>query len=135
MTSLTRIERQFCEIADALDAQRSTGLRTTPNHDGSRHCEFDGRTYTLTTSERGTLFDAESTTDASELLFWLVRDMTREMASEEELRNRPANFDGDSRIALFARHVELLNQIDEKWASRQRKDYDRVLAEHPPWCE
>ena len=132
MTALSTIERRFCEIASLLDAPASCRIfRTTPHHDGSRHCEFDGTTYTLTTSERGSLFDSDTTTNADELLFWLVRDMTWQMASDYELQKRPDNFDGDSRILLFDRHVELLNRIDENWGARQRDCCNHILAEHP----
>ncbi|MCP4887036.1 MAG: hypothetical protein GY904_10540 [Planctomycetaceae bacterium] len=132
MTSLSTIERRFRNVASTLAAPASCRtFRTTPHHDGSRHCEFDGTTYTLTTSERGTLFDSDATTDPDELLFWLVRDMTWQMASDHELKNRPDDFNGDSRIVLFDHHVELLSRIDENWAVRQRDHYSRILAEHP----
>jgi len=132
MTSLTTIAKRFREIASALDAPAGQRIfRIEPHHDGSRHCEFDGEAYSLTTSERGLLLDHQTTTDPNELLFWLVRDMTRQLASDYELANRPDEHNGDTRIAMFDRHVELLGRIDDTWALRQRVHYDQTLSTHP----
>ena len=131
MKTLASIEKRFRQIAAKVDAQaKACVFRTTPHHDGSRHCEFDGTSYSYTTSERGEYYDRRTTTDPSELLFWLVTDLTRDMASQFELRNRTT--DSDTRLAMFDQHVALLTRIDKTWAAQIRRDYDRILAEHPP---
>ena len=133
MKTLSSIEKRFRKIAEQLDApMESRVFRKTPHHDGSRHCEFDGTSYSYITSERGECFDAQTTRDPSELLFWLVTDMTRDMASDFELNNRKPNDDADTRLAMFDQHVELLSKIDENWALKIRREYDRILKKHPP---
>jgi len=57
------------------------------------------------------------------------------MASDSELTNRPAGFTGDTRIAMFDRHVELPGRADDTWAVRQRQYYKQTLSTHPSDCE
>ena len=131
MDELTVIAERFREIAETLNAPDQARLvRTKPMHDGSRHCEYNGDFYTLTTSERGKLFDQQTTCDPNELLFWLVRDMTAAMAVEYVLSNRQNGLDGDTRAGWFDHHVELLQLIDHTWAEKQRLEYDRILADN-----
>jgi hypothetical protein len=132
MTTLSTIANRFRKIAADLDAPKAHCVfRTMPQHDGSRHCEYDGITYSYITSERGELFDQQHTTDADELLFWLVADMSRSMAADYELSHRDENSSVDSRLAMFDHHVALLAKVNESWAVRQRQHYDSVLADHP----
>jgi hypothetical protein len=132
MTPLSAIANRFRKIAADLDAPKAHCVfRTTPQHDGSCHCEYDGTTYSYITSERGELFDQQRTIDADELLFWLVAGMTRSMANDYELAHRDANSNVDSRLAMFDHHVALLAKVNEPWSVRQRQHYDSVLAEHP----
>ncbi|MEM7479056.1 MAG: Imm63 family immunity protein [Planctomycetota bacterium] len=130
MSELDKIAKRYYEIAEALNAtKQSRQFRIAPSYDGSRHSEYDGLTFKLITSERGEFTDAQSTENPNELLFWLVRDLTAAMALEYELANRPNGFDGDTRRTWFAKHVELLRQIDNTWAERQQAEYNKILPD------
>lgn len=102
---------------------------TTPQHDGSPHVEINGDSYCYVVTERGQEFERRRTTDPDELLYWLVSDVTRAMASDYELRHRAAR--KDFRRLLFKKHLELLNDVRGEWSQRKKAEYDQVLAEHP----
>ena len=129
--SLSSIRKRFRAIAVELDAPAVLSVfRTKPIGFGERFCGFDGDTYSYVLSERGEEYDHQYTVNPDELLFWVVRDMTRSMATDFEFHNRPPEFEGDTRIVWMNKHVELLEKIKIEWAVRQRQEYDVILANH-----
>ena len=128
--SLASVRNRFHKIANQLGAPNDYAVfRTKPRHDGSAHCEFDGEYFCYVLSERGETYDEKRTRDAEELLFWLVRDMTLQMAVDYELANRKPGVDG--RRIWFPYHVELLRSIDKAWAKRQQAAYAATLRANP----
>ena len=63
-----------------------------------------------------------------DILYWLVSNMTRDMASEYELSHRMPN--ADSRRMLFQKHIELLGSVRHEWQARRQAEYATVLKLH-----
>lgn len=128
--TLASIRDRYDTIADRLSAPaRHRHFFTTPQHDGSCHVELVGSEFHYVVTERGTEYERWTTSDADELLFWLVSDLTREMAMEWELKNR---IEGeDFRRQFFSKHVELMAQVNEAWGRRTRLNYEKILEEYP----
>lgn len=125
--SLARIDERYrrcCEVLGVDDV-----LRTAPTHDGSAHVELHGGSFAYVVTERGAELARRSTDDADELVYWLARDLTFELAGRYELAHRAPR--EDSRRALFARQWSLLARLDPAWAERRRGELDDVLASHP----
>jgi hypothetical protein len=102
---------------------------TQPHYGGGSHVERVGDAYAYVVSERGTEFERRVTRDPDELLYWLVAELTFEMAMEYELAHRRENV--DSRRLLFEKHLELLEQANPAWSAAKRSEYDAVLRLHP----
>jgi len=89
MKMIAAIKSRYYSIARQLKAPAAhVHFATTPQHDGSPHVEMDGESYCYVVTERGQEFERRRTTDADELLYLLVSDVTRAMASDYELRHR-----------------------------------------------
>lgn len=101
----------------------------TPQHDGSPHIESNGNAFAYVITERGEEYKRKTTTNEDDILYWLVHDLTWEMASRFELAHRKPNV--DSRRLLFQKHLELLGTIDYRWEKRLDAEYETVLEQHP----
>ena len=124
---LAQIQKRFHRIAEALGVDRS--IPTKPTQDGGPHAEYARGTYFYIVTECGNEYERRQTNDDSELLSWFVRDLTRELAQEWELKNRIRG--QDTRRLWFQKHIELLGQIDLMWAEKQQIEYDSVLDSNP----
>jgi hypothetical protein len=130
MRTIQRLRRQYQAIAKRLCAPREYVMfAETPQHDGSPHVEHEGDELIYVVTERGARFEERRTRDPDELLFWLVSDLTRQMALDFELAHRVES--EDSRRQWFAKHLELLTAVKPEWASRKKREYDELLVEHP----
>ena len=125
--SVNRLRSQYSALCAKLGVPGS--LRTAAQHDGSAHVEVTTDSYQYVVTERGTEFERRRTTDADELLFWLMCDVTFSLASEYELRHRVSG--RDFRRLLFQRQIDLLGQLNADWSERKRREIERVLAAHP----
>ena len=130
---LDAIKERFLAIAKRLGAENASQyFRFVREDNGGAHCELDYGTYHYIYTERGKTIDQISTEDPDELLFFLTRDLTRDMASKHELSNRPkGRCYPDPRRANFAKHVELMEQSMPDWGKRVQKRYDEILKIHP----
>ena len=130
MRSLAAIRSEYYAITEGLNAPRTHVLfATTPQHDGSPHVELTGDGYAYVITERGGELERRVTTKDDDILYWLVCDVTREMASQHELRHR--NSREDSRRLLFRKHLDLLAAVSRRWQARKQAEYEAVLALHP----
>jgi hypothetical protein len=130
MIAVSTIKSRYYQIARRLGApKRFVMFATQPRPDGGAYVERDGDGYAYVAWERGHEFERRVTPDPDEVLYWLVSDLTFDMASEYELSHRRE--DQDSRRLLFDKHLELLAVANPGWSERERLHYDRVLEEHP----
>lgn len=68
--------------------------------------------------ERGEEIERRITTNLEDLLYWVFSGITFTMACKYELDNRIE--EQDSRILIFKKQTELLNAINENWASKEK---------------
>jgi hypothetical protein len=128
--SLESVRTDFRALVEAFDVHPAfKRFSTSPTHDGGPHIEQDGNVYSYVITERGEEYERRQTSDVDELLFWLVADVTREVAQKYELQHRLPQ--RDYRRLMFEKHVELLGNIRPNWARRQRAEYDEILKSHP----
>lgn len=120
---LAQLQKRYRDIAKALGCKST--LPTTPQHDGSAHAEQIDEFYYFVVTE----FERRQTIDPDELLSWFVRGLTGDLAREWELKNRIPH--QDSRRLWFRKHIELLKDIEEAWATAQEIEYVDVLVNHP----
>jgi Immunity protein 63 len=137
MDQLERIQSGFELIRDQLNLKKGDRcymeFTTSPRGDGTPHIEICDGNLHFVVSERGTEYKRRVTQNEDELLYWLVCCLTREMASQWELRNRIP--DTDTRIGWMKKEIEILNSINAEWAVRKRIEYkwvlDRVSRSNP----
>lgn len=104
-------------------------FRESPSQDGSPHVEYEGSDLCFVVTERGCEFERRRTKDGDVLLYWLVSDLTHQMACTYELRfRRPGE---DFRRLLFEKQLELLGSLKPEWRTRREAELRLVLAEHP----
>jgi len=130
MRSLSALKSTYTSTANRLHAPpECVRFAETPQHDGSPHIESNGNSFAYVITERGEEYERKTTTNEDDILYWLVRDLTREMASRFELVHRKPNV--DSRRLLFQKHLELLGKIDDRWQTRLHAEYEIILEKHP----
>src|SRR5258707_252458 len=128
--TLRSINDRYHVIAQQLAAPaKFVRFATTAQHDGSAHIEFIGGEFHYVVTERGSEHERRKTSDAEELLFWLVSDLTWEMAVEWEVRHRIQG--EDFRRQLFRKDIQLMSSVSEDWARRKKEKYKKILREYP----
>jgi hypothetical protein len=100
-----------------------------PDGTGRKHVEYEyGRLHYIG-SERGSEFSRNTTSSFAELLYWIMRDITWELASDYEQCHRIEH--RDSRRISFPHQTALMNRISERWAVRTADEHDTTLAAYP----
>ena len=121
------IQRRVKALAGRLGRSDLT-IRSSSTQDGSPHIEVDD-SYSFVVCERGVELQRRKTTDLDELLFWILENVTSNLAWNYELQHRR---DGeDSRRQAFAKQVELLSLLSPDWGDRQKAELEEILARHP----
>jgi hypothetical protein len=128
--TLEDLRREFGTIVAPFEVHAAyKRFATSPTDDGGPHVEQVGPTYAFVVTERGSELERRETADPDDILYWLVSEVTREVALKHELHNRKP--DVDSRRMWFDLDVRLLSEIRRDWGKRKRAEYDRVLEHHP----
>lgn len=127
VASLHDLRMEYVEFAASLG--QTVSLSTSPKNDGSAHIETRGHTLYYVCTERGSELLRRETSDWSELLYWLLSDLTFSIASAHELAHRRSG--EDSRRQLFAKHLELLRRYSDSFAGRREAELQDILRSHP----
>lgn len=128
---LLDLKRAFdaqCRKLEAGDGYASW-FKTSPAHDGSPHIELTGDTFHFVVTERGSEFERRQTKDSDVVLYWLMSDVTSDMALKFELRNRKP--EEDFRRQYFAEQERLLRVLRGDWADAFAEQIRGILKEHP----
>jgi len=128
---LNTLRERFARTCDRLEGGHAYRgwFRTVPSHDGSAHIEREGPLLCYVVTERGSEYERRRTPDAEELLYWLMSDVTFDMAAKYELAHRrPAE---DFRRQLFRVQEDLLESLNVAWADDLRRKYEIILRNHP----
>ena len=128
--TLGDLRRAFATIVAPFDVHAGyKEFATSPTDNGGPHVEQTGPTYAFVVTERGRELERRETADPDDILYWLVAEVTRQVASKHELHNRRPGV--DSRRMWFDHDVQLLSAIRREWGMRKRAEYDHVLEQHP----
>lgn len=130
MLSLTTIRKRVKELAKLVNApQYLIKVSNNPSWMGGKYVEIDDQGYHYIGSERGEVYEKNSTNNIRELLYWILKDITSEIASDYELSNRIPYV--DSRRLWFNKWIELMGMIDPEFSQRLSVEIDKILEEHP----
>ena len=130
LQSLDAIRKYFLELVHSFETHPDyKRFATSPTHDGGPYIEKRGSTYAYINTERGIELRRRETKNPDDILYWLVSEVTREVAQKYELKHRQS--DEDTRRLLFKKDIELLDEINPEWGQRKRSEYELILAEHP----
>ncbi len=91
--------------------------------------EIKRREYHYVVTDRGMEFQRFTFQNVEDLLFKIFSKITQSMASDFAAK-RPDQND-EFRKIMFARQVELLGQIDCRWAQRRAAQIEDILYHHP----
>lgn len=128
LLGLKRAFGAHCRRLDTGDGYASW-FKTTPAHDGSAHIELIGDTFQYVVTERGSAFERQQTKDPDVVLYWLLSDVTSEMALKFELHNRRQ--DEDFRLLYLAEQERLLRVLRADWADAFAERIRDILKAHP----
>lgn len=129
MNKIEPIKKRYYELAKQIGApEKYIQFREHPLGDGSPHIEFS-TLYYFVVSERGTEYERRPTNDPDEILYWLISDLTKQMAIEFELTHRIET--EDCRRKIFSKHLDLLNSVNSTWADKKQDEYNRILKQYP----
>jgi hypothetical protein len=124
------IKRRYLEIAKKIQAHpKNIFFYETKQDCGYPHIEFKNSCYYYIVTEKGIELQRKSTSDADEILYWLVLDLTKAEAQDYELKNRDSS--EDFRRKYFWKFLELLNKINPQWAEIQKSYCNKVLITNP----
>lgn len=90
--------------------------------------DLSGRLYYVI-KERGQELKNESGRDIDEILFEVFKDATFMMSSDYARQNRIAG--EDSRRQLFAKQIELMRTLHQKWGDRIEANIKNTLWHYP----
>lgn len=124
----TRVIQSRANALAARLGKADFRLKSEPMHDGSPHIEVSDA-YQLIVTERGQELERRRTTDADELLYWVMAGLTASIAWAYERAHRHER--EDERRQAFGKQVELLATLSPKWAERQRREQAEILRRYP----
>lgn len=128
--STSYIKKKVQEYGKIIDAPQDLLIvRTTPAGFGYSHIEIDEQGYQYIITERGHELERLQTDNLDELLYWICKDITFDMATRYELENRVPT--EDFRRIYFAKNIELMERINTKYAKWLKKELDEVLEKYP----
>ena len=131
MKTLTEIQKLAQELASRIDAPTNwLPTFSTPIGDATPNIEIDNSgVYHFVISERGTEYERKTTSDLSDLTYWIFAGVTFSMACDYELKNRVAG--QDSRRIMFIKQEELLGLLNKDWEEKERKEHESILIYNP----
>ena len=128
--SIAKLRSKFSDCIARIKAPAEIAVfRESPSHDGSPHIEYEGSDLCYVVTERGTEHERRRTKNPDEILFWLLSDVTFEMACVFELKHRRQ--DEDFRRQLFAKHLDLLGALNPEWRAQKEQELRSILGKHP----
>ena len=130
INELTSLQTEYDMLCQRIKTCTSKYTFLTDRQDnGSPHVEFSGGKYHYIVTERGLDLESRSTADRSEILYWMLYDMTFWMGVAYEFKRR---IEGpDVRRIIFAHWLDLMRKADHTYADRLESDIAEFLARNP----
>ena len=128
--TLTEIKSRVKKLAAVIAAPAETHPTFGRSEQSGRpHIEVDSKGYHFVIAERGQELERHTTSDIDELLYYIFRWITFEVAAEYELDHRIQG--QDIRRVLFAYQQNLLSQLSPAWGERRKQEQEQILQNHP----
>jgi hypothetical protein len=130
ITTMPQMEAAIRRLAARIDAPDR--LLPTFDHmvgDATPFIEQRGDGFHFVVSERGTEYERVVSADATEILALVFQGITFDMAVDYELAHRVPG--ADSRRLIWARQLEILEQLDSSWARRRQQETQGILKQNP----
>ncbi|MFZ1700139.1 MAG: Imm63 family immunity protein [Pyrinomonadaceae bacterium] len=127
---LDKLQADYNVLAQRAEPWHGTyGILTERHDDGSSYVEFVDGEYHFIATERGVEISHQTTTDLTEILYWLISDLTFWLAVQFELKHR---VDGqDCRRIMFEHWQKLMDRIEQRMAARLKDHIAKTLAANP----
>jgi hypothetical protein len=124
------LEDQYRAFAARIDAPKQlVQFHEVPTNLGAAHVELAGSHLYYVVTERGIEFERRHTEDPDKLLYWLISDLTFQMACDYELKHRKEG--EDFRRQLFTKQLELLGHLKKERRTEREADLRLIVAENP----
>ena len=128
--SISTIRKKIRQYSKQINSpKRLITVRSTPTQFGDPHIEIDERGYHYVNWERGIEHERRTTEELDELLYWLMADITHNMASDYELNHRVPK--QDFRRLLFETQLNLLKKINADFHNRMEEEINEILINNP----
>lgn len=93
------------------------------------YVEIDSKGLHLVSRDRGCEAQRETTSDPDELLYWILRDETRAVASRFELEHHVKG--QNRRLIAFQKQEELMGELNPAWGERCKKEHEEIFKRNP----
>lgn len=130
MNQQTEIEREILRLAQIIDAPDEF-LPTIGRvgHPEKPHVEVSNHEFHYVKTERGEELSRQTTSDRSELIYWILSDVTFRMSVRAYLGSK--NPSQDPRRTFFRHQVLLLSKLSDAWGERERQRHVEILRKRP----
>ena len=127
---LTLLQAEYNALCQRIEPSVSKyTFRIERQDDGSPHVEYAEGKYHYIVTERGLELERRSTADRSEILYWMIYDLTFCMGVAYEFVRC---IEGpDVRRVIFAHWLYLMKKADAAFADRLSSDIAAILAKNP----
>lgn len=130
MIHMNNIQNKIRGIAEKIDVPVDLLPTYVHSNDfGHPHIELEGDLMCYVVNERGEEISRKVTFDLDELLFWVFKDITFQMADVYWQNNK--KLDIDPRRILFKKQAEFLFELNSEWGEKILMFQSRILREAP----
>lgn len=130
INKLTSLQTEYDTLCQRIKPSASQYTFLTERQDnGSPHVEYTDGKYHYIVTERGLDLESRSTADRSEILYWIIYDVTFWMGVAHEIKRRVAG--PDVRRMIFAHWLDLMKKADGIFADRLESDIAEILGRNP----
>jgi hypothetical protein len=130
MKTLRDIETDVLRAAVRIGASDQDLPTYGISHDfGQPHVEVDRGQYHYVIVERGEERERRSSDNYDDLLYWIFRDVTHNLAFSYEFQNRAE--DQDCRRIAFPKQIELMKQLGREISERLEGEIADILRRAP----
>ena len=128
--SIEDLKKNIFDLGGKISAPLSlVSFADRPTNSGRPHVEMKGGKYHYVITEKGEELDRRISDQKEDILYWIFKDITSELASEYEQKNRKGSV--DFRRLKFSKQLQLMTDIDLAWGERFSKEIEGILKDYP----
>jgi hypothetical protein len=125
---LDEVRESVLRLAQTIEApEKLLPTFGTSDENGRPSVEERGGGLAYVVRERGQVLEDWWASSEDDLLYWIFRDVTQEMATDWELHHRVEG--QDTRLGWIPKHLELLRSLSPDWEARLRRERRSILSE------